>query len=205
VSHGRTYILHPDGSKVEVQMREGPVVGEDPPTPSNPIDIDKIVQIGKAVLQFVKDNAPVVNVQNDLAGAQPANAGWLDMSDYKGPKSYGPFIWVRENLVGIETARYEFAFTWRYGGKFQGHGSFLSNVGVENKRIKATVGHNIDVTMSVDPPVNVGSSTEPVASLTCNVKMIIKTLTGTNIQQMCKAALNGDGTFKLQSCDQYSA
>jgi hypothetical protein len=167
------------------------------------IPIDEIVNIGKKVLEIVKEGTPVVNVQSDLATAIPAQAtGWLDMSDWKGIKSWGPFVWSRRNGFGTETIHYEFTFDWNYGGRYNGKGSFLQEGTVGNKDIHAAWAHDMDVGLTVGAPSNVGSSAWPVAQVSFTVRMKVDTMIN-HEQRECKATLMGDGSGKLLYCDDY--
>jgi hypothetical protein len=67
------------------------------------IVLQTIIMIGKAVLDIVKDNKPVVNVATDLASAIPQGASWTAMAGWKGPKNWGPFTWSRLNGFNTET------------------------------------------------------------------------------------------------------
>eukprot|EP00161_Ancyromonas_sigmoides_P010036 TRINITY_DN2501_c0_g1_i5.p1 TRINITY_DN2501_c0_g1~~TRINITY_DN2501_c0_g1_i5.p1 ORF type:complete len:291 (-),score=181.25 TRINITY_DN2501_c0_g1_i5:57-839(-) len=194
-------VYNPDGSRVPTRAEyEASLVKGDG---LSDIPIDEIVNIGKKVLEIVKEGTPVVNVQSDLATAIPAQAtGWLDMSDWKGIKSWGPFVWSRRNGFGTETIHYEFTFDWNYGGRYNGKGSFLQEGTVGNKDIHAAWAHDMDVGLTVGAPSNVGSSAWPVAQVSFTVRMKVDTMIN-HEQRECKATLMGDGSGKLLYCDDY--
>lgn len=170
--------------------------------PREEIDPGTIILIGKEILQIIKDNEPVVNVASDLAAAVPPNVAWTQMAGWRGPKSWGPWVWSRINGFNTETVRYEFNFGWRYMGTFNGKGMYIMSATVENKKIYSAWAHNVDVSLKIDPPANTGTVENPVASMTLTVKMIVKTMINHN-EQTCKAVLNGDGSGEILFCDDY--
>jgi len=164
------------------------------------IDIDKIIAIGKAIWQVIKEGEPVVDYKNDWAGAVPKGVDWMDLEGFKDAK-WGPFGWTFKNVYGMTTVEFLWKFAWTCKGSYQGHGQFLVNVGTAIEKIYAAWGFTVNVQATVDQtPTNYGTKVDPIAGLNIEVTMDVKTVLQSQTAR-CRVNVRGDCTGQKVACD----
>jgi len=180
-----------------------------PPSPIEPvnstkaeadIDIATIIAIGKAVWEFVKANAPVVNYKTDWAGAVPKGVDWMDLEGFKDAK-WGPFGWTFENLYGMTTVEFKWNFAWTCKGRYNGHGAFIMNAGAAVEKIYAAWGFTVNANVDVDQtPTNYGTKVDPIAGLNIEVTLDVKTVIQSQTAR-CRVNIRGDCSGKVVACN----
>jgi len=182
---------------------EGTVRGSFPAktAPTDDIDIDKLIEIGKQVWEIVKAGKPVVDYKNDWAGCIPQGADWMDMEGFK-DMTFGPFGWTFKNAVGVANVNFKWHFAYSCKGSYNGHGAFLLNVGTAIEEIYAAWGYTVDVKATVDShPTNYGTKVDPIAGLAVEVTMEVKTVLQ-SFTERCRVSIHGDCTAQILACDQ---
>jgi hypothetical protein len=111
-----------------VQQQQGPVTMP-PPTTGEP-GVGEIINLGLKIWRIIEQNQPVVNLNLKRASALPA--GLRDWSEMEGWSD----IQVREYQVSYingfnkEVVKLNMLLTYSYGGRYNGAGQYLSQVGV---------------------------------------------------------------------------
>jgi len=164
------------------------------------IDIATIIAIGKAVWEFVKANAPVVNYKTDWAGAVPKGLAWTDLEGFK-DTTWGTFGWTFTDLLGITTVDFKWKFAWTCKGSYQGHGAFIVNAGAAITNLYAAWGFTVNANVNVDQtPTNYGTKVDPIAGLNIDVSVEVKTVLQSQTAH-CRVNVRGDCSGKVVSCE----
>jgi len=125
----------------------------------------------------------------------------MDLEGFK-DMSYGPFSWVFKNTFGTVNVNFKWHFAYACKGSYNGHGAFLLNVGTAIEEIYAAWGYTVDVKAAVDlDPINYGTKIDPIAGLTVEVTMEVKTVLQSFVER-CRVSIHGDCTAKILACDQ---
>ena len=168
--------------------------------PEPDIDIATIIAIGKAVWEFVKANAPVVNYKTDWAGAVPKGVDWMDLENFKDQK-WGPFGWTFKNFYSMTVVDFQWKFAWTCKGSYNGHGQFIMNAGAAIEKIYAAWGYTVDAKVSVDQtPTNYGTKVDPIAGLNIEVSLDVKTVLQSQTVR-CRVNIRGDCSGKKVACN----
>lgn len=163
------------------------------------IDIDQLITIGKEVWQIIKDGAPVVDYKNDWAGVVPEGTQWTDMENFQDMR-YGPFGWTFKNILGVTTVEFKFTFAFSCKGSYNGHGSFLMNVGTVIEKIYAAWGQTVNVNATVDQkPANYGTKLDPIAGVQIEVTIETKNTFKSTVDR-CRVVVRGDCQASIVAC-----
>lgn len=138
------------------------------------IDLDKIVMIGKKVIELVKNGAPVVNVTRDAVYAVPSGLkSWQELAGWKAPltKVYQIKVLNGFNMAMVD-ARVKVSAM--YGGSYNNKGQYLANVIVVPTSINVKWGITFDLWSEHREPVNMGTMDSPVAGLGFDIRYKIK-------------------------------
>jgi len=173
---------------------ENPIVAHDD------ISIDDLIAVGKKVWEIIKEGQPVVDYQNDWAGAVPKGVDWMDLEGFQ-DMSYGPFAWTFKNVLGSTNVNFKWHFSYACKGSYNGHGAFLLNVGTAIEEIYAAWGYTVNVNATVDSnPTNYGTKVDPIAGLAVEVTMDVKSVIQ-SFTERCRVSIHGDCTAVILSCD----
>lgn len=159
--------------------------------------VKKIVNYAMKVIDFIEKNRPVVNIETDYANAVPEQmTHWSQMTGWQGPDSK-VYKFSAKNLVGMEvvTAYYKVHYVW--GGSFRGRGKYLTGVTIEPVTVTTAWACDLDATAEVKDGdiANMGTETDPVASMVLRLKWKVKTFTQ-NIEEEAAYHVLGDGTLQ---------
>jgi len=164
------------------------------------IDIDQIIEIGKKVWEIIKAGKPVVDYKNDWAGVVPKNVKWDELEGFR-DMSFGPFGWEFKNVYGMTNINFKWHFAYACKGSYNGHGAFLMNVGTGIEEIYVAWGYNVNVKAVVDTnPTNYGTKVDPIAGLTIEVTMEVKTVLQ-SFTERCRVSIHGDCRAEILACD----
>jgi len=191
-------IIHPNSPPVSIPVTNLTFPGTGFHT--NDIKWEVIVNIAKAAWQIYKDGKPVLNSQRDYASAVPSGiTSWTDLSNWD-TYSWGPFKINYKNLYSITVVSLTFNYQYAYGGRgADGKGRYLNQATVMPTDISVLWGWTFDATMNVQPPLNLGSATNPIAGLVLTLDW--KVSSGlSKIQNACSVRVSGDGSAKILSC-----
>lgn len=132
---------------------------------SGPIaTIDQIVNLGHKVWKIIQENQPVIRANYKYANAIPAGTSATDL-EYFSPVQYKSFRIKLKNRFDTDVVDVTYTTVHRFGGRYDGKGSFLERVSIVPSKI--VVGYNYQFNFSVTnvTVANVGSKDEPVASM----------------------------------------
>ncbi|GIQ82523.1 hypothetical protein KIPB_003680 [Kipferlia bialata] len=160
-------------ASVETSQTDGPS-----PTPApirstvQGVDIDVLVNIGKAAWTIVNDNKSVFNYDSDSAYIVPEGiTNWTQLEYWSPPVSVG-YKAEWKNELGLHICDFEWALMYTYGGEYNDAGQYLSHVTIEPKHVNLDWGYsaNVQVTIPADP-VNLGSTESPIAGI--EIRMVV--------------------------------
>lgn len=159
--------------------------------------VKKIVNYAMKIIDFIEKNHPVVNINTDYANAVPEQmTHWSQMTGWQGPDSK-VYKFSARNLVGMEvvSAYYKVHYVW--GGSFRGRGKYLTGVTIEPVTVTTAWACNLDAVAEVKDGdiANIGTETDPVASMVLRLKWKVKTFTQ-NIEEEAAYHVLGDGTLQ---------
>lgn len=158
--------------------------------------VKKIVNYAFKVIDFIEKNHPVVNIETDYANAVPEQlTHWTQMTGWQGPDSK-TYKFSAKNAVGMEvvTAYYKVHYVW--GGSFRGRGKYLTGVTIEPVSITTAWACKLDASAEVkdEDIANIGTETDPVASMVLRLKWKVKTFTK-EIEEEAAYRILGNGTL----------
>ena len=165
-------------SKIDVQEIDSPYWQEESSLPQ--IDVKKIIKsiddaviLGKRVWKIIVAGKPVTEI--DLAqsvDALPLRDGKAlsaeELESWSLPTSKS-FRVSYKNGYGKEVIAFTYIVTMNYGGSFEGHGKYLSQVHVKTKDIKVAWGYKFDATSSFAKAINHGTKEDPIMGLTFDI------------------------------------
>lgn len=141
----------------------------------NPIDWTKIINIGKAIWEIIKENRPVVDTSYTAANALPGGVSrWTDLAGWQTPMMRR-FSANYKNSFGINVVTYDFAVISVWGGHAAGRGRYLADVRVIPQHIDVFAGFSLNAKAEVAAVFNVGTYDNPVAGMTLQHNWIVKT------------------------------
>ena len=153
--------------------RLGPVVepaalpeGGDPggdPT----VMLDVIVNIGKKVWAIIDANKPVVDIKTQYATGLPQGVtSAAQLAGWKPPRGviYGL---TAKNSYGMQVLNVKWEVLRTYGGRYKGHGQFLSGVTIQPLQVDVLWGYkfSLDATVGDTSITNAGTDEEPIAGM----------------------------------------
>lgn len=129
------------------------------------IDWNAVVLIGEKLIDIIKAGKPVVNVRRDAVAVVPQGINaWDQLSGWQAPNTKVYSV-TAKNYLGLTVVDLRLKVSAMYGGGINGKGKFLANVIVVPSSIYVLWGFNLDVWTENRAPVNMGSSSNPVAGL----------------------------------------
>lgn len=169
-----------------------------PETDDDGFDWSQIIAIGEKIWKVVEANKPVVTVKTPTVSALPRGVRcWSDLDSWKAAKVKS-FEVAYKNGFGMEVVKFRFRLQYTYGGGHNGTGKYLANVTVLPAELNVMWGYTFNANVEVNPAVNVGSSTNPVAGLDINLKWNVETVL-MNTQSSFHFFVQGDGVAQADN------
>ena len=126
--------------------------------------VDTIVNAGKFAWDVMKDSKPVANVASDNANAIPAGANWVDLIGWAPNPSRISFRYHTENPEGTNATDINVTLQWYFNGQYQGAGQYI-NAATVIAAGDVAFGNTVNITASINNPMNLGTRDKPVAAL----------------------------------------
>lgn len=155
--------------------RLGPVVepaaapggGEDPGGADPSVVLDTIINIGKKVWAIIDANKPVVDIKTQYATGLPQGVtSAAQLAGWKPPRGviYGL---TAKNSYGMQVLNVKWEVLRTYGGRYKGHGQFLSGVTIQPLQVDILWGYkfSLDATVGDTSITNAGTDEEPIAGM----------------------------------------
>ncbi len=156
------------------------------------VDIDQIINYGKMIWKFIKDNKPVVNVERNSANALPKGIkSSYELAGWKGivTKTYRM---TYENLYGMNVIDFKFRVSSTYGGSYKGQGQYVTNATIVPALVSVAWGYTFNATVAINDVLNVGSEKNPIGAIDISVRYSIDTVMKHNAE-MYTFLVRGDG------------
>jgi len=160
------------------------------------VTIEKVINIAMKIWDIVKDNAPVVNIENKYAVAYPEGiTAASQLTNWKKPRVY-VYGFYANNLYGGRVIDVEYRVIFNYNGDYKGKGKFLTGVSVVPTKVDVVWGYRLNMSSFVPDStvVNVATSENPLAALqlklTCKISTYLKDSTNSSVYY-----IQGDGYF----------
>ncbi len=139
--------------------------------------VDSVINIGKKIWAVVEAGEPVYSATYNRANALPESMNhWSQMSDWNPTPKSKIFRFSVVNLYGMTPVDFSYRITYVYGGKFNGTGSYLNDVGVETYNLSVLPMYSFDASAEVSSTSNIGTVENPNAGMRLRVKMVVKTI-----------------------------
>ncbi len=138
--------------------------------------LGKIVNVAKKAWEMIAANKPVLNQKFDYANALPSlvdNAYELQGFSALKNRSYRLYA---KNFFGATVYDITYTAVHRFGGSYESKGKFLSTVSVIPSDISVLWGYTVNIDVEQVSLANMGSKSEPVASIGLQVTSHIKTI-----------------------------
>ncbi len=159
------------------------------------IAIDTIINIGKEVWKIIEANKPVVNQRFDVAHALPQGIqSAFALEAWQSPKSR-VFRTFYKNLYGANVVDFTFRVLYTYGGSLAGKGAYLTNVTVLPAELNVAWGYTFEAEGVVPSILNVGTSADPVAGMSLDLKWKVVTVMKHH-ERTQSFFIRGDGAFE---------
>ncbi len=140
------------------------------------IIIDVIVNLGKKLWAFVEANKPVVDIKHSYANALPKGVISSDTLQGFSEVQFRSLRYSGKNGFGNNVFDVTYTLVHRYGGNYDGEGSYLENVTVLPQKVEVLWGYNLSMSVDSISTVNVGTKKAPVASLLMQVNTKVSTV-----------------------------
>lgn len=145
-------------------------------SPLSGIQLEAIVNLAERVWEVIKDNAPVLNVNYKYANALPRGVASSDELENFSNLQYKSYRQYGRNLFGATVYDVTYTLVHRYGGTYNGRGQYLENVTVLPQNVEALWGYTVNLDVENISTVNVGTSNNPIASLTMQLALRVSTV-----------------------------
>ena len=156
------------------------------------VDIGQIINYGKMLWKFIKDNKPVVSVKTNSANALPKGIkSSYELSGWKGivNKTYALKY---ENLFGMTVIDLKFRVSFTYGGSYKGKGMYVTNATIIPALVSVAWGYTFNADVAVNNVLNVGTERAPVGAIDISIRYAIDTVMKHN-EEMYTFFVRGDG------------
>ena len=164
--------------------------------------VDALIALGKKVYPIVEAGKPVLSTDLPVTHVLPKLTN--EMSDYdltlglmenwKLPKSRSYKV-VYKNLYGFEVISFTYTIYFQYGGSYEGAGKYLTGVHVSATDLYVSWGFDFSANTEVLSIANLGTLSNPVASLSLRLNWVVKTVLVENRSSRIYH-LTGDGQLK---------
>lgn len=139
--------------------------------------LDQIVNIGKKVWAIIDANKPVVDIKTQYATALPQGVtSAAQLAGWKPPRGviYGLSA---KNAYGAKVIDVKWEVLRTYGGRYKGHGQFLSGVTIQPLQVDVLWGYkfSLDATVGDTSITNAGTDEEPIAALQPTIQWRVQT------------------------------
>ena len=160
-------------SDLLVPSNQEPVSTEAIDIPSDLINPALIVNTIKSLWDVIKANQPVANVAEDYAQALPRGiAAPMDLAGFSDVQSHAYRLYGK-NMLGMTVYDVVCTMVHQYDGSYDGKGHYLATVSVVPSKVSVMLGYKVDVKVTQVSVVNVGTVTDPVASLTMELTLTV--------------------------------
>ena len=158
---------------------------------------DNIVNLMDKIWTSIEKNQPVVNITTTYANAVPfGTSHWTQLQGWSRPATK-KYAFSAKNGFGSDSVKVTYQVHYTYNGNFQGKGKFLTGVTVEPLSVTTAWGYKVSLVSEVPDSTiaNVGTSTDPVASMQVQLRWTIHTALK-DITQKAIYYVQGDGTLQ---------
>jgi hypothetical protein len=133
------------------------------------IDPATIINIGLKVWQFIKDNAPTIDVSRSSASAVPSGiTNWDQLENWHEPRSVS-YNLKYKNLLGMVVVDFTFKVVFIWGGQYKNIGQYITGATVVPTDIKVLWGYNFEAVVNIANVVNAGTTAAPLAAMTMEI------------------------------------
>ncbi len=162
--------------------------------------VDTLIAFGERAWKLLDKNKPVVQIGDIipitvLPNIENPQDILTDFTNWKGP-NVKRYAMIFKNKLGIEVVNLSYTVIAEYGGKYQGKGSYLTNVLVLPDNISVVRGYSISSEVSVIGITNHGTAEDPIAAVTIRLSNNLKTIVQHNLYNATITVV-GDGVITI--------
>ncbi|NCN26960.1 hypothetical protein GW915_05235 [bacterium] len=159
------------------------------------INPDKIVQIGKVIWDFIKENRAIVDLEKNVAHVVPEGVTqWEQLSGWSDPKNYMYKVSYK-NGYGVNVVNLKYYVLYTPNGGHEGVGQYLANVTVMPAEMTASWGYTVNARTNIHRALNVGTSEDPIANVLMDITWSVSTVVKKSIESLT-FSLSGNGRFQ---------
>jgi N-acetylmuramoyl-L-alanine amidase len=157
--------------------------------------VDTVINLGKTAWDVMKDNRPVANATSDFANALPQGARLEDVTGWDPAPRTMRLHYHSENKLGFNSTDIYLTFSWYFNGAWNNVGQWIDAATVIATGDVAW-GNTINVTASINSPINTGTRTAPIGGLPVRVRLTESNVVQ-NMTQAWEGLLQGNGAGKV--------
>jgi hypothetical protein len=140
--------------------------------------------IGEKIYQVVEKGQPVLNIDTQTWSVLPKNVSEAaKLTEWKEPVRIA-YRLSAKNLYGIEVIKVCYIVQFVPGGKYEGKGAYLSHISVIPSTIDVAWGYTLNIKAEAREALNAGTTENPIAAFSTDVKVEVKTLLKTSINTL---------------------
>ena len=137
--------------------------------------IDQIINLGQKVWTIIEKNKAIQDVSYHYANALPRGATVTDLEGFSDLTAQ-IVAYVREERLRNDRLRLTYTVVHRYGGSYNGAGKYLDGVTVLPSHVSTLWGFTTNLAVGNVGTVNVGTKTNPIASLVMELSFKVSTV-----------------------------
>jgi hypothetical protein len=137
--------------------------------------LDKLVNLGKKVWSVIEKGKPVVTVRSEYANALPEGVRASELEHFS-PLQFRSVRHYGVNLYGITVYDVTYTLVHRFGGSYQGQGSYLESVTVLPQEVEVVWGYQLDLNVESVSIANLGDRENPIASIAMETSLRVGTI-----------------------------
>jgi hypothetical protein len=157
------------------------VFGESSPKDATPVlfensELEDLWVLGEKIYKVVENGKPVLNINTQNWSVLPRNVKEArDLTEWKDPVRIG-YVLKAKNLYGMEVINVRYLVQFVPGGKLDGKGAYLAHITVIPSTAEVAWGYTLNIEASAREALNVGTTEDPVAAFSTDVRVQVKTL-----------------------------
>ena len=137
--------------------------------------VDGLIALGERIWPIIEAGRPVSNARFNQVDVLPDGTRAMDLEGWQPPKGLRWRV-VYKNFYGMEVIAFNYAVLFQYAGNVDGRGRYLTGVFVEASNVSVSWGFDFNATSEVMTISNVGTKTNPVASLMLRINYQAKSV-----------------------------
>lgn len=134
------------------------------------LDLNEIIDIGRAVWAIIKEGKPVVRSEMNSANALPRGVKcWTDLQGWSAPRSRSYRV-IYRNGFDMPVVDFTYRLMFTSGGNVNGVGAYISNATFVPANLTVAWGFEFNAKASIPAVTNMGTTANPLAGMQMNMQ-----------------------------------